>query len=120
MPRDLLRKIKAEGLTQEADDIAKKEADTLAKEKDLQKDALQKEHNRKQELKDMLVLGIKIMFFLALMAVILMIASWVYHLLTPTSLHFLNKSQLGKIETMLFSGLTAGVISRIGKKYFLN
>ena len=120
MASDLSGKIKPEQVPTEKNGLANAEAKALAEDVDLKKDAQQREHGRKQELKDILVRGIKFFFWLFLIVVVGMLLTWVYHLLTPKDWHYLRPDQIDKIQTMLFSGITAAALSGVAKRYFLD
>ena len=120
MALNLSGKIKPEQIPSEENGLANAEAKALAEGEDLKKDAEKREHGRKQELKDILVLGIKFFFWLFLIVVVVMSLTWVFHLLTPEGWHYLCPEQIDKIQTMLFSGITAAALSGVAKRYFLD
>lgn len=119
MAGDLTEEIKPEPVPSEANHLADKEAGAL-ESGHLKRDAAKRDHGRKQGLRDHLVWGIKFLFWLVLFIVAVMIAIWSYHLLAPSCWHFLSSVQLEKIQTILFSGVTAAAISGVSKKYFLD
>ena len=43
-------------------------------------------------------------------------SSWLWHYITPTSWHWLDSEQLGKIQSVIFSSALGGVVSFILQK----
>lgn len=112
------RRIKPEPVPAE-DGLAAQEAVAFAEGRDLSTEAAEREHDRTQELRDTLVRGIKWLFWIIFALIVLMIITWVWHLLTPEKYHYLATRQLEQIQTILFSGVTAAVLSGVAQKYFL-
>lgn len=51
------------------------------------------------------------LFFLAL-------GSWTYHYIMPESWHWMTEAQLGKIQSIIFSGSLGAITTSIAAKYF--
>ena len=64
--------------------------------------------------------SIVLVFFLSFAGTgLLFFAVWVLHMLTPTWMHWLNMEQIDDIQTVLFSGASGVLISRLAQKYLI-
>lgn len=115
---DNLKKIPRPSPPGEGDDLAERESQALSNERDLEKEATERDHDRQQQLKDYLLAIIKIGIFVIAMLLILGVVIWGYHLITPQSWHWLTENQLVEIQKLMTSALLAIVISDYAKKYF--
>lgn len=97
-------------------DLAEKEAKAILHE-NLDEHARHREHRRTQRFKDSLnYVAVGAIWILAL-AVLASVVFWFWHLLLPTSIHFLADDQIRKIETVVFSGLVVGIAQRYLSKH---
>lgn len=55
-------------------------------------------------------------FFLAIFTS--SVVSWIWHFLMPLSLHWLDDDQLSKIQSVIFSGAIAALVSTYMQKHF--
>lgn len=63
---------------------------------------------------------IVLVFFLSFAGTgLLFFGIWVLHMLTPTWMHWLNMEQIDDIQTVLFSGASGVLISRLAQKYLI-
>lgn len=95
------------------DDKAEQEAASIGNGS-LEEDAAKKEHGRDQRFKEHFSCAALIIMWLSLTIVSLMAFIWAYHFLTPW--HFLDHTQVDKIQSMLFSGIIASVAQTYIKK----
>lgn len=99
------------------DDLAKREAVDFSQET-LQADEAQQNHSRKQRFHNHLITAIILAFWMGIAVLVGLVFSWLYHILTPGSCHYLSPDQIEKIQTMLFSGLVSGLLTGVAKRYF--
>lgn len=100
----------------ESYELATKESISL-NEGDLEKEAKRSEHKRRENFREQINKAAKIIFWIGVLGIIVLIFTEIWHLVTPTCWHYLEKDQLSKIETILFSGMIAAMVSEYTKKY---
>lgn len=50
---------------------------------------------------------------------LLFLGTWVYHMLTPASLHWLDVEQIDDVQAALFSGASGVLVSSLVRKYLV-
>lgn len=95
-------------------DDTKDEAEALAfgAGRDLERERAQAAHDRAERFQYHLTLGLIAGLWAVVSVVILMGLFYAYHLLLPTSQHFLNDLQVNKVETLLFGSGIGVFLSR--------
>jgi hypothetical protein len=99
-----------------AGSIANKEAVALANERDIEKDGKEQEHDRHQAFRNHINKATILLFWVIAVGILCGIVTFVFHLITPDSLHYLTQIQLDKLQTMLsgavLSSLLTGYVKR--------
>lgn len=100
-------------------DTGTKEAALLTRgktEKELKKEAALKEHDRSQKFKDhfeRIAIGL---LWIAAASLLVIFMSWLWHMVTPSCLHYLDSEQLAKLQYLFTGGIVVGVVSGHLKK----
>ncbi|MCB9961944.1 MAG: hypothetical protein R3C00_07305 [Hyphomonas sp.] len=96
------------------DDLSDKEAQQLTRNlssEDLKREAEKSEHYRSEDFKNhfgfITVAALYVMAF----GVFIFAATWVWHIVTPRCWHWLEDSQLSKIQNIFTGGILAGLIA---------
>jgi hypothetical protein len=95
------------------DDQATKETLQLSSGKtleDLQHDAAKNEHERTESFRDLFDALIKIAVVLGFAAIVLFGATWVWHLLMPSSWHWLTEQDVDHIQNIVTGGVIATLV----------
>ena len=81
---------------------------------------LKKKNNfdRAQRFQNHLIQATIVIFWAGITAILSTGIVWFFHLLFPTSNHFLSDIQLDKIQAVLFSGMISSSLTGIARKYF--
>ena len=85
---------------------------------DLEKDAKEKAHHRREEFRDRLQKYIYVVLALFVLLLIVFVFIWGWHLLSPASLHWLTDEQLFKVQGIMSSGLLAVFVSDYARRHF--
>ncbi len=80
-------------------------------EKELQKEALQRDHERSENFKDHFEIITVAGLYVMAIGVFSFAAIWAWHTLTPECWHWLNPSQLDNIQNIVTGGVLAGIIA---------
>lgn len=102
--------LSADGASQDA---AVKEAEQLSSGRssdELKRDAEQREHHRTQQFRDHFEKLVKFGMNAAFVAIMLMGAAWIWHLITPENWQWMSERQLDHIQSMVTGGVIAVVI----------
>lgn len=94
-----------------SDDKANAEANALANGKELDADGAKKEHHRHQSFRDHVNKAALVLFWVIVGSLIAGIATYTWHALAPTSLHYLNAEQLKDLKTVLVAALFSSALS---------
>ena len=96
-------------------DTAPREAASF-KEKNLDEDAKQRSHDRREGTKlHAYIVGILLLWLVAIV-LICMIGVWGYHLLTPAKIHFLSVEQFNDLQTIVTSATVAALASEFVRR----
>ncbi|GJL90936.1 hypothetical protein [Hyphococcus sp.] len=79
--------------------------------KELQKEALQRDHERSENFKDHFEIITVAGLYIMAIGVFSFAAIWAWHTLTPECWHWLNPSQLDNIQNIVTGGVRAGIIA---------
>ena len=85
---------------------------------DLEKDAKEKAHHRREEFRDRLQNYIYVLLALFVILLIVFVFIWGWHLLSPASMHWLTDEQLFKLQGIMSSGLLAVFVSDYARRHF--
>lgn len=94
---------------------AKREQYRFTKE-DLENETRILDHSRSEGIKNAVHSVAVVLIASAGIVLLLMMASWTYHVLTPESWHYLSPRQFEELKNMLFSASMALVVSEYAKK----
>lgn len=94
-----------------ADTLAKAEAMKLGQGDDLERDGREKEHGRHQTFRDHINLAAMLVFWFIVVTLAWGIAAYAWHLLMPEPLHYLDRKQLDRVETILVAALFSSALS---------
>ncbi|WP_130619823.1 hypothetical protein [Dyella amyloliquefaciens] len=96
---------------------ARKESAAVNANRDLDLEAREADHDRLEDLRKQLQVGIKVLFWVALICTCAGIIAWSLHQLIPAGWAWLNDSQLQTIQhiltTIAVSGLVGGLARRV-------
>lgn len=98
--------------------MAVQESQALGNARDLDKEAVERDHDRQQNLKDLLLRIIKIGIIVVAVLLIVGVIIWGYHLVMPSKWRWLTEDELGEIQKLMSSALLAVLVSDYAKKYF--
>jgi hypothetical protein len=101
--------------TEGSDARANSEAVKLAAGDDLEVDGKKREHTRHQKFRDHANRAILILFWLVVSAIAIGLVTYTFHLVTPEWLHYLNPTQLEKLQTILVSALLSSALTGYAK-----
>jgi len=100
-----------------ADDLSSKAALLEAKQlssgrssEQLKKDAEEREHDRVQRFRDHFEKLVKLGMDGAFLAILVMGAVWVWHLITPETWQWMSEQQIDRIQGMVTGGVIAVVV----------
>lgn len=99
-----------------SDSLAIRESLSLEND-NLEKQASVREHRRREKFKDHMGCSSLIIFWFMVSILLGMIFCWGWNILTPASWHFLNESQVDKIQTILFTASVVELLPSFVKKY---
>lgn len=99
------------------DAIANKEAVLIADGFDIEKDGKKQEHNRHQSFRNHVNKATIALFWIIAGSLLLGIAAYVWHMVTPPSWHYLSAAQLGELKTVLVTAITSSVLTQYVKKH---
>ena len=85
---------------------------------DLEQDAKKKAHHRREKFRDQLQNYIYVLLALFVMLLVIFVFIWGWHLLTPSSWHWLTDEQLFKLQGIMSSGLLAVFVSDYARRHF--
>lgn len=77
---------------------------------DLQKEALHNEHARNEEFRDLFNRLVKWGMVIAFLIAMLFSLSWAWHLITPTSWHWLSEEEISHIQNIVTGGVLASLV----------
>ncbi len=105
------RELAAAASPQNADAAEALQLSSGRSEEELKKQALKRDHERAEQFKDhfeeVAIAGLYLMAFgVAAFAVV-----WTFHTLTPTQWHWLDASQVDRIQNFVTGGVLAGLIA---------
>lgn len=100
-----------------SDDRAKKEAMIIASGEGYEALAKKNEHDRKERFKDAYSNAGLCLFWLFFTVLVLIGVTWVYHLLLPLNCHYLENSQISKLEQLLFSGVLSSIATNFASNH---
>ena len=106
--------ISEEALLNDSTNLSLKEAQQLSSGKStdqLAKEAAANEHNRTEGFRDLFDLLIKIGMVLAFGAIIAFSFTWVWHLITPPTWHWLPAEEIAHIQNLVTGGVLAALVS---------
>lgn len=93
-----------------ADELARKEAIAISTET-LQADADKQEHSRHQTFRNHINKATLIVFWSVVVCVIVSIFVFTFHIISPSSWHFLDKEQIGTLKTLLGGAILSSAMS---------
>ncbi len=102
--------------TGSGDSRATEEALKIAAGDDLERDGKQREHKRHQKFRDHANIAVLILFWLIIISLGVGVMVFTWHLLTPACWHFLNDSQMEKLQTILASALLSSALTGYAKQ----
>ncbi|MCA8901833.1 MAG: hypothetical protein KDA53_11335 [Hyphomonas sp.] len=96
------------------DDLSDKEVQQLTRNisvEDLKREAIKSEHNRSEDFKKHFgVITVAALYVMAF-GVLIFAATWMWHIIVPPCLHWLDEAQLSKIQNIFTGGILAGLIA---------
>jgi hypothetical protein len=116
-PEDVLRSVFASesmfepepGL--QPDSIAKKEALSIANCVDIEQDGKEQEHNRHQAFRNHVNRATIMLFWIISAGLLIGIAAFAWHMVTPEKWHYLSQAQLDKLQTVLGSAILSSAFT---------
>lgn len=94
-------------------DIKKEEAEFHKKFK---QEEQENAHKRKENFRKAAHIAVLVIMVIIACCITLSICVYAYHILTPTSLHFLDSNQISEIQKMLFGGAFSALLAEYVKK----
>jgi len=82
----------------------------------LEEDAAKNDHRRNESFRNAVSWATLIIFWLAVVAIVVAGVCWFWHLMTPDWLHFLEPRQSEKIGSLLLGGVMSNAVSGYAKK----
>ena len=113
--KDKLEGIKSQPPSEHRDDASINEQDSFHK-KTLERDADTNEHKRSENLKDWIHLAKKITMAVAVLILIIVSGTWIWHVVTP--IQYLEDDQIRTIEKMGMMWAVYMSINVIGKSFY--
>ncbi|AJY65521.1 Uncharacterised protein [Burkholderia pseudomallei] len=108
---DDLRSVFTPASQPSADAIATKEATSLAAGIDLEKDGARQEHKRHQTFRNHINVATIGLFWVICLGLLIGIATYAWHMVTPDALHYLTEKQLDKLQTVLGSAVLSSALT---------
>ena len=93
------------------DQIANREASSLAAGLDLEQDGQEREHARHQKFRDNINKATLWIFWMIAISLLLGVATYAWHLMTPETWHYLTEKQLDKLQTLLGSAVLSSALT---------
>ena len=100
----------------QTDSIAQREAVLIADGVDLEKDGKEQEHNRHQLFRNHVNKATIAIFWLIVASLVVGISTYVWHMVTPPSWHYLTDPQLGELKTVLVTAVSSSALTQYVKK----
>lgn len=97
------------------DDKSVSEAHSIAAGS-LEEDAARNDHRRNESFRNAVSWATLIIFWLAVVAIVIAGVCWFWHLMTPEKLHFLEPRQSEKVGSLLLGGVMSNAVSAYAKK----
>ncbi len=99
------------------DQLASREASSLAAGVDLETDGKHREHKRHQKFRDHINRATLWIFWIIVLGIIAGVVTYAWHLLTPDQCHYLSEKQLDKLQTLLASAvLSSSLTAYVNKR----
>ncbi|AXE93949.1 hypothetical protein [Paraburkholderia terricola] len=108
---DDLRSVFAPSSQDDSDEIATKEASSLAAGVDLEEDGAQQEHRRHQTFRNHINKATIWLFWVIALSLLIGIVAYSWHMVTPDAWHFLSEKQLDKLQTVLGSAVLSSALT---------
>ncbi|MFM0302916.1 hypothetical protein PQQ99_22635 [Paraburkholderia sediminicola] len=108
---DDLRSVFAPTSQDDSDEIATKEASSLAAGVDLEEDGAQQEHRRHQTFRNHINKATIWLFWVIALSLLIGIVAYSWHMVTPDAWHFLSEKQLDKLQTVLGSAVLSSALT---------
>lgn len=96
--------------------LAKKEGIALESDS-LEDEAKRNSHGRRENFRNHIKIAAICLFWVGVICIMSLILTEAWHLITPQKYHYIDDNQKSKIETILFSGALAAMVSGFSKKY---
>ena len=100
----------------QTDSIAQREAVLIADGVDLEKYSKEQEHNRHKSFRKHLNKATIAILWLIVASLVVGISTYVWHMVTPPSWHYLTDSQLGELKTVLVTAVSSSALTQYVKK----
>ena len=99
------------------DSQAEDEALALEEGRDLEAEAKRTSYERSEHLRDHVKMAVVLLFWLCFGLIVLSVCTWTWHFLVPSEWHWLDKDQLDKLQTILFTLAAASGLKTVAKKH---
>ena len=83
---------------------------------ELEKEARRLQHHRREGVRNLVHQGAQALIMVAIAILVIMVATWGWHLLLPENLHYLSPTQYHELKNVLFSAALSAFVADYARK----